>query len=140
MIGVCTGDLDLDHCRHVFCSMIGLDSNSWGISYTGQTQHKQLKESYSSKFGQGAIIGVHLDMWHGTLSFYKNRKPLGVLSKVLSFNVISFCLYFWPIYICLVLVNVEGDFFNSQIIRSTFVSLLRIILSMTRFVLTLLQE
>lgn len=106
MIGVCTGDLDLDHCRHVFCSMIGLDSNSWGISYTGQIQHKQLKESYSSKFGQGAIIGVHLDMWHGTLSFYKNRKPLGVLSKVLSFNVISFCLYFWPIYICLVLVNV----------------------------------
>lgn len=78
MIGVCTGDLDLDHCRHVFCSMIGLDSNSWGISYTGQIQHKQLKESYSSKFGQGAIIGVHLDMWHGTLSFYKNRKPLGI--------------------------------------------------------------
>ncbi|XP_061181963.1 SPRY domain-containing SOCS box protein 3-like [Saccostrea echinata] len=78
MIGVCTGDLDLNHCRHIFCSMIGLDSNSWGMSYSGQIQHKQIKESYSSKFGQGAIIGVHLDMWHGTLSFYRNRKPLGV--------------------------------------------------------------
>ncbi|KAI2666400.1 SPRY domain-containing SOCS box protein 3 [Labeo rohita] len=26
----------------------------------------------------GSIIGVHLDTWHGTLTFYKNRKCIGV--------------------------------------------------------------
>ncbi|XP_052071353.1 SPRY domain-containing SOCS box protein 3-like [Mytilus californianus] len=78
MVGVCTTDIDLNKCRHVFCSMIGQDSDSWGLSYTGHLQHKKNKQSYSSKFGQGSIVGVHLDMWHGTLSFYKNRKPLGI--------------------------------------------------------------
>lgn len=33
--------------------------------------------SFSSRFGQGSIIGVHLDTWHGTLTFFKNRKCIG---------------------------------------------------------------
>lgn len=78
MVGVCKTDMDLNKCRRVFCSMIGQDEDSWGLSYTGHIQHKMTKRSYSSKFGQGSIVGVHLDMWHGTLSFYKNRKPLGI--------------------------------------------------------------
>lgn len=78
MVGVCTTDVDLNKCRQVFCSMIGQDGDSWGLSYTGHIQHKKTKQCYASKFGQGSIVGVHLDMWHGTLSFYKNRKPLGI--------------------------------------------------------------
>ena len=77
MVGVGTGHIDLNRYRHMFCSMVGRDSESWGLSYTGQLQHKGEKRQYSAKFGQSSIIGVHLDMWHGTLSFYKNRKPLG---------------------------------------------------------------
>lgn len=78
MVGVGTMEMDLNKYRHKFCSLIGRDAESWGLSYTGMLHHKGHKEQYSSKFGQGTIIGVHLDMWHGTLSFYKNRKPLGV--------------------------------------------------------------
>lgn len=33
--------------------------------------------NFSSRFGQGSIIGVHLDTWHGTLTFFKNRKCIG---------------------------------------------------------------
>lgn len=77
MVGVGTGDIDLDHYRHTFCSLLGRDGDSWGLSYTGLTHHKGVKQPFSNKFGQGTIVGVHLDMWHGTLAFYKNKKPLG---------------------------------------------------------------
>ncbi|ESO83919.1 hypothetical protein LOTGIDRAFT_107918 [Lottia gigantea] len=78
MIGVGTEFIDLNKYQHKFCSLIGQDAESWGLSYTGSTQHRNNKTRYSSKFGQGSIIGAHLDMWRGTLAFYKNRKPLGI--------------------------------------------------------------
>ncbi|XP_052779752.1 SPRY domain-containing SOCS box protein 3-like isoform X2 [Mya arenaria] len=84
MVGVGTVDLDLNKYRHKFCSLVGRDAESWGMSYTGMLHHKGLKQMYASKFGQGTIIGVHLDMWHGTLSFYKNRKPLGIAYRGLQ--------------------------------------------------------
>lgn len=34
-------------------------------------------QPYGRPYGLGSIIGVHLDMWKGTLQFYLNRKPLG---------------------------------------------------------------
>lgn len=43
----------------------------------GLLHHKGDKMSFSSRFGQGSIIGVHLDTWHGTLTFFKNRKCIG---------------------------------------------------------------
>lgn len=43
----------------------------------GLLHHKGDKTSFSSRFGQGSIIGVHLDTWHGTLTFFKNRKCIG---------------------------------------------------------------
>lgn len=84
MVGVGTMDLDLNKYRHKFCSLVGRDGDSWGLSYTGMLHHKGHKLKYASKFGQGTIIGVHLDMWHGTLSFYKNRKPLGIAYRGLQ--------------------------------------------------------
>ncbi|XP_041362407.1 SPRY domain-containing SOCS box protein 3-like [Gigantopelta aegis] len=84
MVGVGTSHIDLNRYRHMFCSMVGRDSESWGLSYTGQLQHKGEKRQYSAKFGQSSIIGVHLDMWHGILSFYKNRKPLGIAYRGLQ--------------------------------------------------------
>ncbi|KAK7919719.1 hypothetical protein WMY93_011003 [Mugilogobius chulae] len=44
---------------------LGHDEDSWGLSYTGLFQHKGDKVKFSSRFGQGSIIGVHLDTWHG---------------------------------------------------------------------------
>ncbi|KAJ8317952.1 hypothetical protein KUTeg_003043 [Tegillarca granosa] len=88
MVGVGTSHVDLNQYRHMFCSMIGLDSESWGLSYTGTVQNKRIKQPYSDKYGQGSIIGVHLDMWHGTLSFYKNRRPLGIAYRGLHGKVL----------------------------------------------------
>lgn len=56
----------------------GRDRQSWGLSYLGNVHHMGRTQPFSEKIGQGAIVGVHLDMWHGTLSYYLNRKPLGV--------------------------------------------------------------
>ncbi|KAH9502309.1 SPRY domain-containing SOCS box protein 3 [Bulinus truncatus] len=84
MIGVGTANVDQNKYHNVFCSMLGSDMDSWGLSYDGRKQHAGLKEEYCSRFGQGAIIGVHLDMWHGTLAFFKNRHNLGVAFKNLQ--------------------------------------------------------
>ncbi|XP_070581096.1 SPRY domain-containing SOCS box protein 3-like isoform X2 [Ptychodera flava] len=84
MIGVGTSDLDLNKCTHKFCSLLGQDSDSWGLSYTGCFQHDGASKVYCPKFGQNAVIGVHLDMWAGTLSYYKNGQPLGVAARGLQ--------------------------------------------------------
>ncbi|CAL8289260.1 unnamed protein product [Boreogadus saida] len=77
MVGVGTSDVDLDEYRHSFCSLLGKDCDSWGLSYTGLLHHQGDKVDFSSRFGQGSIIGVHLDTWHGTLTFFKNRRCIG---------------------------------------------------------------
>lgn len=48
-----------------------------GVLFSGLLHHKGDKTNFSSRFGQGSIIGVHLDTWHGTLTFFKNRKCIG---------------------------------------------------------------
>ncbi|KAJ9578603.1 hypothetical protein L9F63_005180, partial [Diploptera punctata] len=78
MIGVGTRNVDLLGATHNFCSLLGCDEESWGYSYLGSIQHKGIKVTYGQPFGCGSIVGVHLDMWKGTLQFYLNRKPLGV--------------------------------------------------------------
>ncbi|XP_063286707.1 SPRY domain-containing SOCS box protein 3 [Pelobates fuscus] len=83
MVGIGTSDVNLDKYRHTFCSLLGKDAESWGLSYTGLLQHKGDKNSFSTRFGQGSIIGVHLDTWHGVLTFYKNRKCIGVAATQL---------------------------------------------------------
>ncbi|XP_077172838.1 SPRY domain-containing SOCS box protein 3 isoform X2 [Paroedura picta] len=78
MVGIGTSEVNLDKYRHTFCSLLGKDEDSWGLSYTGLLHHKGDRVNFSTRFGQGSIIGVHLDTWHGTLTFYKNRKCIGV--------------------------------------------------------------
>ncbi|KAM8825273.1 SPRY domain-containing SOCS box protein 3a [Synchiropus picturatus] len=84
MVGIGTSDVNLDKYRHTFCSLLGKDGNSWGLSYTGLLHHKGDKMNFSTRFGQGSIIGLHLDMWHGTLTFFKNRKCIGVAATELQ--------------------------------------------------------
>lgn len=78
MVGVGTDAANIHRLSHKFCSILGSDSETWGLSYTGLFHHRGKCHSFAPRFGQGSIIGVHLDMWDGTLSFYKNRQPLGV--------------------------------------------------------------
>ncbi|XP_030626055.1 SPRY domain-containing SOCS box protein 3 [Chanos chanos] len=84
MVGIGTREVNLDQYRHSFCSLLGTDGDSWGLSYTGLLHHKGSKVNFSSRFGQGSIIGVHLDTWHGTLTFYKNRRCIGVAATHLQ--------------------------------------------------------
>lgn len=68
-------------------SSVGVGMNSWSAGFpqnafflgvfSGLLHHKGDKTNFSSRFGQGSIIGVHLDTWHGTLTFFKNRKCIG---------------------------------------------------------------
>lgn len=80
MVGVGTANVDMDAYRYNFCSFLGRDSESWGLSYYGKAQSRGVfTDVAGARFGQGSIIGVHLDTWLGRLMFYKNRKPLGVV-------------------------------------------------------------
>lgn len=36
MVGIGTSDVNLDKYRHTFCSLLGKDTDSWGLSYTGK--------------------------------------------------------------------------------------------------------
>ncbi|XP_069011862.1 SPRY domain-containing SOCS box protein 3 [Embiotoca jacksoni] len=84
MVGIGTSEVNLEKFKYSFGSLLGHDEDSWGLSYTGLLQHKGDKEKFSSRFGQGSIIGVHLDTWHGTLTYYKNRHCIGVAATRLQ--------------------------------------------------------
>lgn len=89
MVGLGTGNVDLNAFRYNFCSLLGRDGESWGLSYYGLSQQKGDFQAVSnSRFGQGSIIGVHVDMWHGTVAFYKNRRPLGKVFRGLNGKVL----------------------------------------------------
>ena len=78
MVGVGTSKVNLHSTTTSFCSLLGLDQESFGFSYVGYIQHCGKKRNYGSFFGEGSLVGVHLDMWRGTLEFWLNRKPLGI--------------------------------------------------------------
>ncbi|XP_068717671.1 SPRY domain-containing SOCS box protein 3-like [Montipora capricornis] len=81
MLGVCTSDTDITQYKTSFCSLVGKDNTSWGLSYIGNFHHNGKAHNYTSRFDQGSVIGVHLDTWHGNLSFFKDNEPLGVAAK-----------------------------------------------------------
>lgn len=78
MVGVGTENVVMNLWPYRFCSMLGMDKESWGYSYRGHVQHDNVRTAYGPRFGQGTIIGVHLDMCSGTLEFFHNRRPLGI--------------------------------------------------------------
>ena len=88
MIGLGTKQVNMGKFSHLFCSMLGIDNNgeSCGLSYTGRFHNGGMSKIYCSKYGQGTVIGVHLDMWFGTITFFKNGKCLGEM--LLKFPVI----------------------------------------------------
>lgn len=81
MVGVGTQYIDLYSYKYKFVSSLGLDAHSWGFSYRGIAQHDGESRYYGQKFGQGSIVGVHLDLFRGTLEFYVNRLPLGIVFR-----------------------------------------------------------
>ncbi|KAJ8983988.1 hypothetical protein NQ317_008693 [Molorchus minor] len=84
MVGVGTSRIPSSNWTFRFCSMLGIDSHSWGYSYHGMIQHDKLIKRYGTQFGLGSMVGVHLDMCKGTLEYYVNRKPMGIAFKNLK--------------------------------------------------------
>lgn len=78
MVGVATNLAPLATGQRSYCSLLGREAESWGWSYQGYTQHGGRQQKYGTKWGQGDRLGVHVDLWRGSLEFYLNRKPLGV--------------------------------------------------------------
>lgn len=77
MIGVGTAQADLS-ANNKFCSLLGLNKESWGFSYKGKIQHNGERRDYSEQFYQGSLVGLYYDSWKGTIEFFVNRKPLGI--------------------------------------------------------------
>lgn len=82
VVGIGTTQVDLTAHSQKFIALVGNDSESWGFSYRGDILHAGNRSSYGPSFGKGSIVGVHLNMWTGTVEFYLNRQRLGVAFQV----------------------------------------------------------
>lgn len=45
--------------------------------FLGGIYHNEQWSEYHSGFGQGSIVGVHIDLWRGRISYHINRKLIG---------------------------------------------------------------
>jgi SPRY domain-containing SOCS box protein 3 len=81
----------------------GRDDQSWGLSYKGNTWHKGQPTRYCDPFyDQSTVIGVHLNLYTGTITFYKDGKSLGVAFKAIE----TAGKEFYPV-ICSTAINTE---------------------------------
>ncbi|KAL0882837.1 hypothetical protein ABMA27_016373 [Loxostege sticticalis] len=78
MVGLGTNKVNVADFQFKFTSLLGQDSESYGLSYTGAVRHNATSSNDSAGFCRGTIIGVRVDMWRGTLEFYLNRKAQGI--------------------------------------------------------------
>ncbi|XP_077142971.1 SPRY domain-containing SOCS box protein 3-like [Ranitomeya variabilis] len=79
MVGVGTSRATLCASSFQYINLLGLDADSWGLSYKGKIWHGGSSRQYTEPFyEEGTLIGLHLNMEDGTLTFYKDRQSLGV--------------------------------------------------------------
>ncbi|XP_075694019.1 SPRY domain-containing SOCS box protein 3-like isoform X1 [Rhinoderma darwinii] len=79
MVGVGTCRAPLCAGSFQYLNLLGLDADSWGLSYKGKIWHAGSSKPYTEPFyEEGTVIGVHLNMEGGTLTFYKDRQSLGL--------------------------------------------------------------
>ncbi|XP_063802176.1 SPRY domain-containing SOCS box protein 3-like [Pseudophryne corroboree] len=79
MVGVGTSRAALHAGSYQYINLLGVDTESWGLSYRGKIWHGSGSIQYTDPFyEEGTVIGVHLNMEEGTLTFYKDRQSLGL--------------------------------------------------------------
>ncbi|CAH8621482.1 unnamed protein product [Schistosoma intercalatum] len=84
MVGIGRTCAKLDHYSQEFRSVLGIDCDSWGLSYRGALMHDgQTYPLGSCAFKKGSIIGCLLDLWHLKLYFYVD----GQLNPNACFNL-----------------------------------------------------
>jgi SPRY domain-containing SOCS box protein 3 len=85
MIGVCTKQAQLHAGNYNYVNLIGKDATGWGLSYKGTFWHNGVSRQFCPPFFEAStVIGVHLNLYEGTLSFYINGQFQGVACQGLN--------------------------------------------------------
>ncbi|XP_035694993.1 SPRY domain-containing SOCS box protein 3-like [Branchiostoma floridae] len=85
MVGVGTKKALLHLGNYQYINLLGRDEESWGLSYKGTTWHNGKYQQYTEPFyDQTTVIGVHLNLYNGTLTYYRNGKSLGVAFRSIN--------------------------------------------------------
>jgi hypothetical protein len=61
--------------------------NFWGYGSNGTVSHNNQVKQYGPHFHEGDTLGAHLNLYHGTLEFHRNKKPLGIAFTGLPKNI-----------------------------------------------------
>jgi len=82
MVGVGTKFALMETIGYNFQPLIGRDSNSWGVNYTGKIRHNGVEENYADtgdilESSEALTIGVLYDAHLGIISFQVNGKQYG---------------------------------------------------------------
>ncbi|KAH8864073.1 SPRY domain-containing SOCS box protein 3 [Schistosoma japonicum] len=86
IVGIGRTCAKLDEYSREFRSVLGIDCNTWGLSYRGALMHDgQIFSLGSCAFRKGSIVGCLLDLWHFKLYFYVD----GQLDPNACFNLIA---------------------------------------------------
>ncbi|ESO98637.1 hypothetical protein LOTGIDRAFT_201570 [Lottia gigantea] len=79
MVGVGTKHAKLHTNNYEYVNLIGIDKESWGLSYKGTIFHEGQRRKYCDPiYDSNTVIGCLLNTYNGTLSYYQNGVSLGV--------------------------------------------------------------
>lgn len=79
MVGLGTKQALLHSGKIQFVNLLGMDGESWGLSYKGSLWHNGKCRKYTEAFyDKNTVIGVLLDLNSGTVSFCRNGVSLGL--------------------------------------------------------------
>ncbi len=84
MVGIGTKHTALQSNQYDFYPLIGKDTCSWGLNYTGETYHQSEIQQHvhlNPDQYRSIQIGVLYDSYYGTLSFDVNGKSCGIAFK-----------------------------------------------------------
>jgi SPRY domain-containing SOCS box protein 3 len=82
MVGIATDKYDVTASASDYNPPLGKDAASWGYNYNGKLYHAGAEVKVGEqRWGIGSILGVHLDRLRGTLEYYLNREPLGIVFR-----------------------------------------------------------
>jgi SPRY domain-containing SOCS box protein 3 len=79
MVGFGTSKTCLNYENYEYVNLIGNDKHSWGLNHCGFLCHDSKTKLYCEKFCEvETVVGVLMDFYSKSLSFYKNGIEMGV--------------------------------------------------------------
>lgn len=94
MIGFGTDEVRLHYENFDYVTLIGKDSNSWGLCHKGYLWHNGTSKYYCEPFfDKDTIIGVLLNTYDRTVNYFMNGNHLGTAFRYLKFDFKSTYLF-----------------------------------------------